>query len=54
MISDRKREKDNLRPALKLLQNHIMNLEQKIKSFDIGKSDFMINVSNFVEKGINY
>ena len=54
MISDRKREKDNLRPALKLLENHIMNLQQKIKNYDIGKSDFMINISNFAEKGIKY
>ena len=54
MISDKKKEKDNFRPALKLLKNHIANLKQKIKSFDIGKTDFMINLSHFAEKGVNY
>ena len=54
MISDKKKEKDNFRPALKLLKNHIVNLKQKIKSFDIGKTDFMINLSHFAEKGVNY
>ncbi len=54
MINDKNKEKDNFRPALKLLNNHINNLKQKIKSYDIGKSDLMINLSNLAEKGVDY
>ena len=53
MISDKKRESESIRPALNLLKKHIITLKQKIKNIDLKKTDFMINVSEFVEKG-NY
>ena len=51
MISDKKRESESIRPALNLLKKHIITLKQKIKNIDLEKTDFMINVSEFVEKG---
>ena len=53
MISDKKRESESIRPALNLLKKHIITLKQKIKNIDLEKTGFMINVSEFVEKG-NY
>ncbi len=53
MISDKKKEKENLRPALNLFKKHIDNLKLKIKNIDLEKTGFMINVSDFAQKG-NY
>ena len=50
LISDLKKEKDNFRPALLLLKKHAQALNQKIKTVDREKSDFMLKVTNLAEK----
>ena len=50
IISDLKKEKDNFRPALLLLKKHAQALNQKIKTVDREKSDFMLKVTNLAEK----
>jgi len=50
LISDLKKEKDNFRPALLLLKKHAQALNQKIKTIDREKSDFMLKVTKLAEK----
>ena len=52
IISDLKKQKDNIKSAIKILCNHIENIKEKIRVFTIGKSDFMINFSDITERSL--